>query len=146
MKNIFLTHWIAALDKLQAELNNTPEALLWQTAPGITNSCGTFFLHLFGNMNHFIGAQLGNTGYVRQREKEFSETGLSTAQLQARLGDVRKVVLQTLEQMPEEKFNAVFPLNMFGEGRTNADVLILLLEHLNYHVGQMNYLRRILAK
>lgn len=46
---------------------------LWQTLPGITNACGNLARHVAGNLQHFVGARLGGTGYVRHREAEFSQ-------------------------------------------------------------------------
>ena len=60
------------LSKLIGEIDlYKNETDLWKIKDGISNSGGNLTLHLIGNLNHFIGATLGNTGYVRERDKEF---------------------------------------------------------------------------
>ena len=54
---------------------------VWKIKEGISNSAGNLTLHLLGNLNHFIGATLGNTGYVRERDKEFSLKNIPRIQL-----------------------------------------------------------------
>ncbi|HCX22935.1 MAG TPA: DinB superfamily protein, partial [Cytophagales bacterium] len=65
------------LNRLIKELEQYPnEEQLWVVTEGINNSAGTLTLHLIGNLNHFFGAILGNTGYIRNREAEFSDRNI----------------------------------------------------------------------
>lgn len=117
----------------------TDEAL-WQTAPGISNSAGNLALHLEGNLREYIGRQLGGIAYTRQRPLEFSTTGLTRAEIAARIDAVRETVIPSLAGAD---LDALFPENVLGQPLTTRQFALHLLGHLNYHLGQIDYLRRI---
>jgi len=133
------------LDKLKDELNAyTQEADLWILQDGISNSAGTLCVHLIGNLNHFIGAVLGNTGYIRERDKEFSVRDVPRAQLLEEIEAVKTVILNTLSQLSEADLEQEYGLRVFRESMTTEYFLLHLSAHLNYHLGQINYHRRLL--
>lgn len=137
---------LKGLDALVKELESYPaEKDIWETAPHIANSAGTLALHLAGNLNHFIGAYMGNTGYVRQRDKEFSDRDVPLADIKNLLVQTRAMVAQTLDNMQPEFLTTIFPLENFGAGKQVQEILVSLVGHFNYHLGQVNYHRRILA-
>ena len=117
---------------------------LWKTAGSVKNSTGNLVSHLIGGMNHHIGATLGHTGYVRNRDLEFSVKGTPRKELVAQLEALILVVRETLDGFTPEKMEAEFPFPFDGANNSNSYVLTQLLLHLNYHLGQINYLRRIL--
>jgi uncharacterized damage-inducible protein DinB len=121
-----------------------PEEQLWWTPDGIANSGGVLAQHLAGNLEHFIGHGLGNTGYVRQRDLEFSDRGRSKGEIIALLEHARDVVADTLEALDESRLSDPFPIKIPVEANT-LGFLIYLYHHLSYHHGQINYLRRIAA-
>ena len=123
------------------------ETDLWRRADGISNSAGNLCLHLCGNLQHFIGAALGNTGYVRQRDLEFSTQNTPRTELLAHLQDTRNTVRQTLTAMLPADFDKTYPLPFPKPTETvNTTFMLLhLLAHLSYHLGQINYHRRLLA-
>jgi hypothetical protein len=130
--------------KLRDELNNFKhQDNIWQKADGITNSAGTLTLHLLGNLNFCIGTQLGHTGYVRNREHEFSATGISREQLVADIERLIPVIKNTLPGLTDEQLTATYPLEFYGP-KSTAFYLAHFYGHFNYHLGQINYLRRIL--
>jgi len=133
------------LAKLKTEVELTNDRDLWQTREGVTNSIGNLTLHLCGNLKHFVGAILGETGYIREREREFSDKNVSKADLYANLGETREVVISTLQKLTQEQLNATYPKKVFDKDMTGMQFLIHLHSHLNYHLGQINYLRRILS-
>jgi len=134
------------LDKLNQELDSYKnEDDLWLTAGDIKNTGGNLVLHLCGNIQHFIGAVLGNSGYVRKRDNEFSLKGISKTELKEQIETTKKVVQQTLDSLNEEQLEKPFPINVFGYEMTTNFFLIHLVTHLSYHLGQINYHRRILA-
>ena len=112
---------------------------LWQTAPGVTNSAGNLALHLEGNLREYIGRQLGGIAYTRQRPLEFSTTGLTRADVAARIDAVRETVIPALAKAD---LDALFPENVLGQPLTTRQFVFHLLGHLNYHLGQIDYLRR----
>jgi uncharacterized damage-inducible protein DinB len=122
------------------------EAVLWQTVEGISNSGGNLCLHLMGNLNHFVGAVLGNTGYERDRPAEFAAKDIPKAQLLIQLDQTCEAVLTTLEQLDESTFDNTYPFEVLGYSMTTGYFLIHLQGHLNYHLGQIDYHRRILTE
>jgi uncharacterized damage-inducible protein DinB len=131
------------LNRLCKEINAFPnDEQLWQTAPGVTNSAGNLALHLEGNLREFIGRQVGGVAYTRQRTAEFATKGLTRQDLIARIEATRDLVLVSL---PAAKLDEIFPENVLGEPLTTRHFLLHLYGHLNYHLGQINYLRRLLA-
>jgi hypothetical protein len=116
------------------------DAALWQTAPGVTNSAGNLALHLEGNLLEFIGRQIGGIPYTRQRPLEFSTTGLTRAELAARIHHVRETITPVFATA---NYDAIFPENVLGQPLTTRQFVIHLNGHLNYHLGQIDYLRRL---
>lgn len=134
------------LQKLIAEINlYKEEDDLWIVKEGISNSAGNLCLHLIGNLNHFIGATLGNSGYVRHRDAEFSLKNIPRQDLNLNINNCILIVKSTLNSLPETDMQKEFPLEMFGRKLTNTQMLVHLYGHLNYHLGQINYHRRLLT-
>lgn len=134
------------LDKLKAEVEQySNEADLWKTGGEITNSGGNLTLHLIGNLKHFIGAVLGNSGYVRDRDAEFSTDGVSRAELLAEIDATALDVKSTLEKITDDDLAKTYPIEVFGHPMTTEFFLVHLTTHLNYHLGQINYHRRMLG-
>ncbi|MDZ4844187.1 MAG: DinB family protein [Chitinophagales bacterium] len=131
------------LEKFKEEIRLFPEDHLWTVQGEIKNSAGTLALHLTGNLKHFIGAVLGNTGFVRQRDKEFSDKTISKETLLAGLDETAVIVKKTLSELTDEQVMQIYPLEKFKEASTTLFVLTHLTAHLNYHLGQVNYLRRM---
>jgi uncharacterized damage-inducible protein DinB len=134
------------LKKLQAEIEQFSDASdLWKTSGAVTNSAGNLALHITGNLKHFIGGVLGSTGYVRDRDAEFSLKGVPKAQLLSEIGSTAEDVSQALNQLTDADLRATYPIEVFGRPMTTAFFLVHLATHLNYHLGQINYHRRLIA-
>lgn len=133
------------LQKLITEINlYKDEDNLWLTKEGISNSAGNLCLHLVGNLNHFIGATLGNTGYVRYRDDEFTLKNILRQDLIINIENCILIVKNTLTKLPEEEMEKDFPLEVFGRIVKTDFMLVHLTTHLTYHLGQINYHRRLL--
>ncbi|UCA58544.1 MULTISPECIES: DinB family protein [Chryseobacterium] len=133
------------LNKLKMEIGAYQnEENLWKTDKNISNSAGNLCLHLIGNLNHFIGTHLGNTGYVRQRELEFSLKDIPKTELIEKIEATTTMVDSVLNQLPEAEMEKEYPLVVFEDKMTTGYFLIHLLSHLDYHLGQINYHRRLL--
>src|SRR5688500_3047803 len=89
------------LEQLEKEIELFQEELLWTTNPGITNSGGNLALHLVGNLSHYVGAILGKTGYLRNRENEFSAKNILSAEMKTMIRETRKTVNDVLNNFPE---------------------------------------------
>lgn len=151
MKHEFTIAFSSYLKQLIKEIELFPnDESLWMKSGTEPNSPGNLILHLEGNLNHFIGAGLGKSSYKRNRDAEFSLSGFTKNDLIERLKITENNVVKTLQNLPEEKMLEKFPeefsLTSLGEMKVNtAYMLAHLLAHLSYHVGQINYHRRILV-
>jgi uncharacterized damage-inducible protein DinB len=134
------------LSKLKDEIGlYADDSDLWKTDGAITNSAGNLTLHLIGNLRHFFGAVLGDTEYVRDRDKEFSDGGVSREELLAGIDQAAADVKSTLDRLTDEDLEKTYPIEVFGHPMTTEYFLIHLATHLNYHLGQINYHRRLLG-
>lgn len=117
------------------------EQNLWRTQGSVKNSSGNLVLHIIGGMNYLIGTILAHTGYVRDRDQEFIRKGVDRKELVVQLEQLIPMIRDTLSTID---MGSYYPVIFDGETRTNSYVLMQLSLHLNYHLGQVNYLRRIL--
>ncbi len=132
------------LDRLSEEIQQFKDTSnIWKRTGSITNTSGNLCLHINGNLNHFIGAILGDTGYVRHRDLEFSDRDVPVAAMVKMTGETAEMVAKVLKTMDGEMLKKTYPLKVFGEVMSTNYFLIHLYGHLNYHLGQINYLRRI---
>lgn len=135
------------LNKLKNEISSyKDEKNLWVIEESISNSGGNLCLHLIGNLNHFIGALLGSSGFTRDRDKEFADKNVPRTELISGIGNVIEVVKQTIVTLSDEDMNKIYPQNVFQKEMTTEYFLVALVAHLNYHLGQINYHRRLLDK
>ncbi len=133
------------LNRLKIEIEAFEvEENLWLKSDGINNSAGNLCLHIIGNLNNYIGAILGNTGYIRNRPLEFTEK-ITKNNLLEKIEKTQVVVFKTLESLNPDHLERIYPEDVLGYRMTTEYFLIHLLGHLNYHLGQINYHRRILC-
>lgn len=133
------------LNKLKAEIESyTDEENLWVLTDGISNCAGNLCLHIIGNLNHFIGSVIGNTGYVRQRDLEFSLKHVPKEELIEQINKVSITVEKTLKALDVDDLQKDYPIQVFNELMTTEFFLTHLVTHLAYHLGQINYHRRLL--
>jgi uncharacterized damage-inducible protein DinB len=133
------------LNKLKTEIEAyQDEANIWKTDKSVSNSAGNLCLHLVGNLSHFVGAILGNSGYVRTRELEFSLKDVPRAELIKKIEETLHIVTSTLDNLSTEDLEKEYPLEPFGYAMTTEYFLMHLFGHLSYHLGQVNYHRRLL--
>lgn len=133
------------LRKLSSEIEHFErQEDLWKTPGDISNSAGNLCLHLAGNLNHFVGAVIGGSAYVRDREAEFTKKGVDQDELIDLVVETEKMVVATLSAFETKRLKTTYPIRVFGEDMSYEFFLVHLTTHLNYHLGQINYLRRIL--
>ena len=118
---------------------------LWLLAPGIANPPGALAAHLVGNLQYYVGARLGGTGYVRDRPAEFARRDRTRADLVVAIEETRAIIRATLASLPETELDREFPEIVGGVHLTTGDFLIHLTTHLAYHLGQVDSHRRLLA-
>ena len=131
--------------KLFTEINSYSfSENLWRTDGTIINSAGNLCLHLLGNVQHYIGKEIGGFEYERNREREFSAKGISKEDLLNEISFSKDIVSKSLEGMDDSLWPRMYPIEVFGKSMTYGYFLTHLYGHLNYHLGQINYHRRIL--
>ena len=133
------------LQKLKKELElYKNEANIWKVDREIANTAGNLCLHLVGNLNTYLGATLGNTGYIRNRDLEFSQKDVSRTELIQKTESTMEVVDRVLSNMTDEQLKQEYPMLVLEKKTTTEYFLIHLAMHLSYHLGQVNYHRRLL--
>lgn len=133
------------LNKLKDEINlYSDENKLWIVKEEISNSAGNLCQHLLGNLNHFVGALLGNSGYERDRDSEFSSKNATRADLISNIEKTIDVVKSSLNKLSNEDFEKDFPVAKHEKIVKTDFMLLHLLTHFNYHLGQINYHRRLI--
>ncbi|MEK7723476.1 MAG: DinB family protein [Acidobacteriota bacterium] len=133
------------LNKLKAEIKAyKSEEAIWKKRAEIPNSAGNLTLHLIGNLNAYIGAEIGKTAYIRQRDLEFSTEFVSKDDLIIRIDETIEAVSLGFSKLTAEDLFNDYPLIVFQDKMTTGYFLIHLSTHLAYHLGQINYHRRLL--
>lgn len=131
--------------KLRIEIESyKDESALWRIEKNIANSGGNLCLHLIGNLNTYIGAILGQSGYVRDRDAEFSLKNISRKELIQKIEDTIRVIDQVLPQLTAAQLEQEYPIIVLKEPTSTEFFLVHLASHLTYHLGQINYHRRLI--
>ncbi len=133
------------LARLARQLDAFDDAHLWQVMPGVTNAAGNLMLHLNGNLRTYIGLRIGDVPYIRDRPREFGATNVPKAEIAADLAGLATLIPQVLAAVTPERWDELFPENVLGTPLSNRHFVIHLYGHLNYHLGQIDYLRRVLS-
>jgi uncharacterized protein DUF1572 len=134
------------LASLRDELLAYPnEADMWALPKGIPNSGGNLALHLVGNLRFLIGTQFGATGYVRDRDAEFSKKDVPRAEILKSIETAADEVTRTLATLDPALLDKVFPVEIGGHKVQTGLFLHHLASHLAYHLGQVDYHRRIVT-
>ena len=132
------------LDRLSSELEQyEDEQDMWRVSGNISNSGGNLALHVVGNLNHFIGHVLGNTGYVRHRDAEFSARDVPRPKMLDDIARTREMITSVLSPLSPSDISGKYPMPPRDEVWTTEFMLLHLLWHLAYHIGQINYHRRL---
>ena len=135
------------LDKLKAEIKTFRiESNIWKTKGSIKNSAGNLCLHLIGNLRTYIGKNIGHEDYVRDRDAEFNLKSIPTQILLKQIEETKEIVLRSLSQMSAEDLEKPHKEDVLGYPMSNRFFLIHLIAHMSYHLGQINYLRRVLEE
>jgi len=132
------------LDAFIQNLEAFPDDKLWDVPEGVKNSGGILAQHIVGNLNYYIGVGLGNTGYKRNRPREFTHTGRPKNELINELLNTQEMIEEVLGNLSEDALENDYPLTVSYDYTTRR-FLFHLYGHLSYHLGQLNYLRRMLS-
>jgi hypothetical protein len=141
LKSLF----IRDLNRLKTEIESyTSEAKIWIIDKHIANSSGNLCLHIAGNLNTYIGKELGRINYIRNRDLEFSLKNIPRAELVDKITGTIAMVDQVLSQLNESELNKEYPTLVLDTKTSTEYLLVHLATHLAYHLGQVNYHRRLL--
>lgn len=141
----FQEFFVLNLNNLKTELNTyKDEANIWKVDGKISNSAGNLTLHLIGNLNHFFGATLGHTGFIRDRETEFSAKGIARPILIEEIDKTIAMMEFVHEKLDNDDLERPFPIKKHDKEESTAHFMIHLFGHFTYHLGQINYHRRLL--
>ena len=133
------------LNRLIVEIESYKnEQNIWRIEKHISNSAGNLVLHLIGNLNTFIGKEIGHTNYVRNRELEFSQKDIARSKLIENINNTLQIVKNSLQTLTEEDLKKDYPILKFEEITSTEYLLVHLTTHLTYHLGQINYHRRLI--
>ncbi|MDP4217031.1 MAG: DUF1572 family protein [Bacteroidota bacterium] len=145
LSNILADFYERDLNKFVEEINLfRDEKNLWRIVGTIKNSSGNLALHIIGGLNHFFGATLAHSGYIRDRDLEFSQKGVDREELVTRLQALIPMMKKILSGFNPEQMEAEYPLIFDNMKVSNSYLFVRMLAHLGYHLGQVNYLRRTL--
>ena len=146
-KNDLITFFENELNNLITEIglyNN--EENIWRIEKNISNSAGNLTLHLIGNLHTFIGKEIGKTKYVRNREIEFTQKKVPRIELIKSINTALDMVKTSLLSITNKELKNDYPILKFSKVKTNEYLLVHLIKHLTYHLGQINYHRRLIDK
>ncbi|HEX8059753.1 MAG TPA: DUF1572 family protein [Cyclobacteriaceae bacterium] len=148
MKNSFFESaqkmLVRDLDKLRQEIGQYPnEASVWVIKGDIKNSAGTLVLHLCGNLQHYIGVGLGKSDYKRNRDNEFAARNIPRADLIREIEKTKAAVTTALSKASPDILETEYPLPVFDYAVTVQYLILHLTTHFGYHLGQVNYHRRL---
>jgi hypothetical protein len=137
---------IRELETMEREIDLFPDdESVWQTVPGVSNSAGNLALHLAGNLQHYVGAVLGSSGYVRNRSVEFNARLLPKTHVIDELRKANEAVRRALPSISEATLEQAFPEALGGVTPRTGLFLLHLCAHAAFHVGQAGYLRRVIT-
>jgi len=120
------------------------ESNIWRIEKKILNSAGNLTLHLIGNLNTYIGKEIGKTNYVRNRDLEFLEKNVPRKDLITKIEDTIETIRLALSQIADEELDSEYPILVFSKKTSTEFFLIHLTTHLADHLGQINYHRRLI--
>lgn len=133
------------LQKLKEEIGlYKSETNIWKIEKQIANSAGNLCLHLVGNLNTYFGAVIGKTGYIRNRDLEFSQKNVPQKELVSMVENTITMLDKVMKSMADEELEEEYPLLVLKEKTSTGYFLFHLSSHLGYHLGQINYHRRLI--
>ncbi len=138
--------YLREIATLERELDLYPDdASVWKELPGLPNSAGNLFLHLAGSLQHFFGATFGKTLYERNREAEFNKRNVSYSDLKQELSRAKQSVIAAFDNLTEDSLTQIFPVQFADATFSTRLTLLQFLSHLAYHLGQIDYHRRVVT-
>jgi uncharacterized damage-inducible protein DinB len=146
--NAFIHSYRNLTEKVHDLSETLSEEQFWTKPYPYGNSFGHLTLHIIGNFNYYIGTEIANTGYVREREREFKEQDHpSKEEVLRRLDEAVELVIATIEAQTEETWSSRYE----AEGALDFvsdrfSIMLRCATHFHHHIGQMIYLEKEFSK
>jgi uncharacterized damage-inducible protein DinB len=121
------------------------DASIWVQPAGLPNAAGTLVLHLAGNLRSYIGTVLGGGSYQRDRPAEFSRRDVPRAELLAELDATAGEIARTMPMLTDAMLSQPYPQQIGGHVLRTDVFLTHIATHLAYHLGQIDYHRRVVT-
>lgn len=119
----------------------------WRNPYGYGNSVGHLVLHLTGNLSYYIGTRIAETGYIRNRDLEFTETRkLPKDEVLKKFDDTVAMVANTIRKQRPEDWMKAYSAERESEAKERFMILLRCAGHAYHHVGQIVYLSKQLTK
>jgi len=134
------------LNQLKDEINlYKNESDVWRLAGDVKNTPGNLCLHICGNLKHNIGAIIGKTGYIRNRDSEFSRKNVPKTELLKGVDSTIEMISPVIDKLKDDDMKMEFQSDSFSQGGSAGMILLRVASHLGYHLGQINYHRRLIS-
>ena len=147
VSNAFASEYRWRAAELRKWVDPLTDAQFWRNPYSYGNSVGHLILHLTGNLNYYIGARIAGTGYIRNRELEFTDaTRASKAEVLRRFDETIAVVTSTAEKQSESDWTLPYSAEREPEASTRYVAFLRCAVHFHHHIGQIIYLCRELVK
>jgi uncharacterized damage-inducible protein DinB len=146
--NGFINSFRNFTERVHALSENLSEEQFWTKPYSYGNSFGHLVLHITGNLNYFIGTEIAQTGYVREREREFTEQAPPTKEEALRqLDEALKMVVATLEAQTAEDWSSHYAATDASDFvKDRFSIVLRCATHFHHHLGQMIYLEKEFSK
>jgi uncharacterized damage-inducible protein DinB len=140
-------HYAALAERVYKLAGPLSEEQFWTKPFPFGNSFGHLVLHVTGNLKYYIGAQIAGTGYVRDRDREFTEAHPpSKAEALKRFDEAIDMVISTVRRQSASDWSAAYTAQRAENAGNRFNILLKCATHLDHHVGQMNYLCQELTR
>lgn len=140
----FVSHFERVRNQLHALVAPLSSQQIWRRPRPYGNSIGNLLLHLCGNLNYYIGAQIAGTGYIRQRDREFSDSGKEKRILLKDFDSAIEMVTSTLKAQSLEDWSRAYSAQG-TEATDRFQIILSCAAHASHHLGQIIYLQKELT-
>ena len=140
-------YYLMVRDQTHRWVDSLSSQQIWKNSFGHGNSIGHLLLHMTGNLNYYIGARVAETGYVRDRDREFTEKhGKSKDDVLAAFDNAIDMVVATIRKQAPEDWLREYSAEREPQANERFGIFLRCAGHAYHHVGQIIYLARELAK
>jgi len=146
VSTVLVDRYIANAARVHELAESLTNVQFWQKPFAFGNSFGHLVLHLTGNLNYYIGAQIAKSGYVRDRPREFNDPNPpSKDEALKHFDDAVEMVLKTVRAQSPEDWSAEYS-GAGTDAKNRLEMVVQCAAHMQHHIGQMIYLGYEIAR